>query len=106
MSAGLDWNEDLPYADPSNEEIVMTESEDPVGYVLTRLGVAEPGTVSGTTGVFHKSWPRLCSGLMVGPAEPRGRLQVFVSTPVFGRSLARASRVRRTRIAHCPSVEF
>jgi CubicO group peptidase (beta-lactamase class C family) len=44
MSAGLDWNEDLPYTD-CNDEIVMTLSEDPVGYVLTRARVAEPGTV-------------------------------------------------------------
>ena len=45
MSAGLDWNEDLPYTDPRNDENVMTLSEDPMGYVLTRPGVAEPGAV-------------------------------------------------------------
>jgi CubicO group peptidase (beta-lactamase class C family) len=45
MSAGLDWNEDIPYTDPRNDEIVMTRSSDPVGYVLSRRRIAEPGTV-------------------------------------------------------------
>ena len=45
MSAGLDWNEDLPYTDPRNDENGMTLSQDEVGFVLTRPWVAEPGTV-------------------------------------------------------------
>jgi CubicO group peptidase (beta-lactamase class C family) len=45
MSAGLDWNEDIPYTDPRNDEIAMTRSKDPAGYVLTRPRVAEAGTV-------------------------------------------------------------
>jgi CubicO group peptidase (beta-lactamase class C family) len=45
MSAGLDWNEDIPYTDPRNDEIVMTRSKDPITYVLTRPMVAEPGAV-------------------------------------------------------------
>jgi CubicO group peptidase (beta-lactamase class C family) len=43
MSAGLEWNEDIPYTDPKNDEIVMTRSADPIGYVLTRPFVSEPG---------------------------------------------------------------
>jgi CubicO group peptidase (beta-lactamase class C family) len=43
MSAGLEWNEDIPYTDPKNDEIVMTRSADPIGYVLTRPMVGEPG---------------------------------------------------------------
>ncbi len=45
MSAGLDWNEDIPYTDPRNDEIVITRSKDPVTYVLTRPMVSEPGAV-------------------------------------------------------------
>jgi CubicO group peptidase (beta-lactamase class C family) len=43
MSAGLDWNEDLSYADPKNDEIVMDGSPDPVRYVLGRPIVVAPG---------------------------------------------------------------
>ena len=44
-SAGLDWNEDIPYTDPRNDEIVMDRSKDPVAYVLARPMVAEPGRI-------------------------------------------------------------
>jgi CubicO group peptidase (beta-lactamase class C family) len=43
MSAGLEWNEDLPYTDPRNDEIVMTRTSDPIRYVLSRPIVGEPG---------------------------------------------------------------
>ena len=45
MSAGLDWNESIPYTDPRNDEIGMTRSIDPVRYVLSRPFVAEPAAV-------------------------------------------------------------
>ena len=45
MSAGLQWNENVPYTDPQNDEIVMTRSADPLRYVLDRPVVAEPGAV-------------------------------------------------------------
>lgn len=45
MSAGLDWNEgDVPYTNPANHEEVMSTSEDPVGFVLGRTPIAEPGS--------------------------------------------------------------
>jgi CubicO group peptidase (beta-lactamase class C family) len=44
MAAGLDWNEDVPYNDPKNDEIVMIRSVDPLRYVLARPIVAAPGT--------------------------------------------------------------
>lgn len=43
MTGGLEWNEDLPYTDPRNTEIVMTRSEDPLRYVLSQRIVAQPG---------------------------------------------------------------
>ena len=56
MSAGLDWNEDLSYTDPKNDEIVMDGSPDPVRYVLGRPIVAAPGATwrysGGTTEVL------------------------------------------------------
>jgi CubicO group peptidase (beta-lactamase class C family) len=44
MSAGLQWNEELPYTDPRNDEIGMTMSADPIRYVLSRPIVAAPGS--------------------------------------------------------------
>ena len=44
MSAGLDWNEDVSYRDPRNDETAMDRSPDPLRYVLSRPIVAPPGT--------------------------------------------------------------
>ena len=44
MSVGLEWNEDIPYTDPKNDEIVMTRNRDPLHYVLARPIVSAPGT--------------------------------------------------------------
>lgn len=43
MTAGLEWDESMPYTDPRNSEIQMTRSGDPIGYVLTRKLISEPG---------------------------------------------------------------
>ena len=44
MSAGLAWDElSMPYWWPWNDETEMWRSDDPVGFVLTRPVVAEPG---------------------------------------------------------------
>lgn len=46
MSAGLSWDEvSHPYWDPRNDETGMWLRDDPVGYVLDRDVVAEPGAV-------------------------------------------------------------
>jgi CubicO group peptidase (beta-lactamase class C family) len=45
MSAGLEWDEQsLPYSDPRNDWIQASRSEDPVGFMLARPIVAEPGS--------------------------------------------------------------
>lgn len=44
MTAGLEWNENLPYTDPANSEIQMSLSDDPDKYVLSRKLVDPPGT--------------------------------------------------------------
>jgi CubicO group peptidase (beta-lactamase class C family) len=45
MSAGLKWDETLPYTNPDNSEIQMDFSPDPYRYVLTRPVDTPPGTV-------------------------------------------------------------
>jgi CubicO group peptidase (beta-lactamase class C family) len=44
MSSGLEWDESLPYSDARNDERRMTGSQDPVGFVLSRALIAEPGS--------------------------------------------------------------
>lgn len=45
MTAGLDWNEDVPYDDPTNSADLMEASRDWVQYVLNRPMAHEPGSV-------------------------------------------------------------
>lgn len=44
MSLGTEWNEDLPYSDPANSEIMMENAADRYRFVLDRPIVEEPGT--------------------------------------------------------------
>jgi CubicO group peptidase (beta-lactamase class C family) len=43
MSAGLEWNENVPYNDPSNSETQMDNSEDKIKFILSRNSIAQPG---------------------------------------------------------------
>lgn len=45
MTAGFDWNEDVPYADPSNHCVLMEASFDWVQFAIDRPMAHEPGTV-------------------------------------------------------------
>jgi CubicO group peptidase (beta-lactamase class C family) len=44
MTSGLAWNEDVPYTDPQNDEIRMTQDSQPLRYALSRPFAVEPGT--------------------------------------------------------------
>ena len=44
MTSGLEWNEEVPYDHPENSEILMNNSGDVIGYVLSRKLKSEPGT--------------------------------------------------------------
>ena len=43
MTSGLEWNEDMPYTDPRNDEIRMTRDPDPLHYALSRAFAHDPG---------------------------------------------------------------
>ncbi|HUL78338.1 MAG TPA: serine hydrolase [Vicinamibacteria bacterium] len=45
MTAGLEWDEDLPYVDPRNSGCLMEASHDWIKYALDRPMSAEPGTL-------------------------------------------------------------
>lgn len=44
MTSGFDWNEDVPYTDPQNDEIRMTRDSQPLRYALARPFVNDPGS--------------------------------------------------------------
>ncbi len=44
MTSGFEWNEDIPYSDPRNDEIKMTRAEKPLLYALSRAFVVAPGS--------------------------------------------------------------
>jgi CubicO group peptidase (beta-lactamase class C family) len=44
MTSGLEWNEDVPYNDPRNDEIRMTRDSHPLRYALSRPFAVDPGT--------------------------------------------------------------
>ena len=50
MTTGLDWNEDVPYTDPSNDETIMMFNDKPIEYVFSRSLINEPGTVFNYSG--------------------------------------------------------
>lgn len=43
MTSGFEWNEDVPYNDPRNDEIRMTRDPQPLRYALSRPFAANPG---------------------------------------------------------------
>ena len=43
MSSGFKWNEDVPYNNPENSEVLMTNSPDPVKYIFSQPIVKNPG---------------------------------------------------------------
>jgi CubicO group peptidase (beta-lactamase class C family) len=63
MSAGLKWDETIPYSNPENSEIQMDYATDPYRYVLTRPVDTVPGAVWNYSGggaalisaVLHKA---------------------------------------------------
>jgi CubicO group peptidase (beta-lactamase class C family) len=50
MSAGLQWNEDIPYQDPQNSERQMDSASDPARFVLSQAVVEPPGQVYNYSG--------------------------------------------------------
>jgi CubicO group peptidase (beta-lactamase class C family) len=50
MSAGLDWNENIPYSDPANSEIRMNLAADPYRFALEQPVVLPPGEVYNYSG--------------------------------------------------------
>ena len=44
MTSGFEWNEEVPYNDPHNDEIRMTRDPQPLRYALSRPFAVDPGS--------------------------------------------------------------
>jgi CubicO group peptidase (beta-lactamase class C family) len=44
MTSGFEWNEEVPYNDPRNDEIRMTRDSQPLRYALSRPFAVDPGS--------------------------------------------------------------
>ena len=44
MTLGFEWNEDVPYSNPRNDEIRMTRDAKPLQYALSRPFAVDPGS--------------------------------------------------------------
>jgi CubicO group peptidase (beta-lactamase class C family)/pimeloyl-ACP methyl ester carboxylesterase len=77
MSAGLEWNEDIPYTDPKNSEVIMNNSPDAIGFVLSQTMADEPGKKFNYSGG--------CSQLLAAVVEKATGLPVdkFLETNLF-----------------------
>ncbi len=50
MTAGLEWDEKIPYTDPRNSEIQMNTAADPIDYILRQKLVNKPGAIFNYSG--------------------------------------------------------
>ena len=75
MSAGFDWNEDVSYRDPKNDETAMEWSADPLRYVLSRPIVARRQERRGATTAERPSCSARSCSARPGSRSPtmRGR---------------------------------
>ena len=61
MTSGLQWNEEVPYNDPRNDEIRMTRDSQPLRYALSRPFANDPGSEFNYNGGLTQVWPRCSS---------------------------------------------
>jgi CubicO group peptidase (beta-lactamase class C family) len=85
MTSGLAWEEDLPYADPRNDERAMLEARDPFRYILSRPMAAPAGKVwhysGGVTSLLGETLAR-ATGRSLGDYA-REKLFLPIDAPDF-----------------------
>jgi CubicO group peptidase (beta-lactamase class C family) len=77
MSAGLEWNEDVPYTDPRNDEIRMTQAPDPLRYALSRPFAFDPGTEFTYNGGLTQVMAAVLSRATKTPLSDYARTRLF-----------------------------
>jgi len=78
MTAGLDWNElEVPYTDPTNDEIRLYGTDDPLGLVLARPLREPPGTRWAYSGGLTQVVAAVLEAVTEQPMDAFARARLF-----------------------------
>jgi CubicO group peptidase (beta-lactamase class C family) len=77
MSAGLVWNEAIPYSDPANSERRMIDAADPYRYVLERSVARPAGAVYAYNGGLTALLAAILEKTSGGPVDVFAREELF-----------------------------
>lgn len=77
MTSGLEWNEDIPYTDPANDEIRMTRDPEPLRYALSRPFAGEPGAAFDYNGGMTQVMGAVLERATKTPIEEYARTKLF-----------------------------
>ena len=77
MTSGLEWNEDMPYTDPRNDEIRMTRDSQPLRYALSRSFAHDPGAQFGYNGGLTQVMAAVIQRAVKMPIQDYARTKLF-----------------------------
>lgn len=77
MTAGLQWDEEVPYNNPRNDEIRMTRDSQPLRYALSPAVVAVPGTGFTYNGGLTHVMAAVIERATKSPIEEYARTKLF-----------------------------
>jgi CubicO group peptidase (beta-lactamase class C family) len=77
MTSGLEWNEEIPYTDPRNDEIRMTRDADPLRYALSRAFAFDPGAEFNYNGGMTQVMAAVIERATRTPIEDYARAKLF-----------------------------
>ncbi|CAN5364906.1 serine hydrolase [soil metagenome] len=77
MTSGLEWNEDMPYTDPRNDEIRMTRDSQPLRYALSRSFAHEPGAAFSYNGGLTQVMAAVIQRAVKMPIQDYARTKLF-----------------------------
>jgi CubicO group peptidase (beta-lactamase class C family) len=77
MTAGLQWDENIPYSDPRNDEIRMTRDPQPLRYALSRPFTHDPGAEFNYNGGLVQVMAAVIERAVKMPIEEYARTKLF-----------------------------
>ncbi len=77
MTSGLEWNEAIPYSDPRNDEIRMTNNPQPLRFALSRAFTHEPGSEYNYNGGLVQVVAAVIERAVKMPIEEYARTRLF-----------------------------
>jgi CubicO group peptidase (beta-lactamase class C family) len=77
MTSGLQWNEEIPYSDPRNDEIRMTRDPQPLRYALSREFAHDPGSEFNYNGGLTHVMAAVLERATKTPIEDYARAKLF-----------------------------